>query len=188
MLKIWREVFGISGIGVDRDDTFIKTGRSRLADDSIRLICDDVLLYKDAAKYDLIICTEMSAGLFNSFSEGLTFLEQFLKHDGTLALGRLFSEIPNPPQELIDFDGSIPTLNEIYTEARQYGYLITSMTSGDTASWERYIMRDSKLSFEKLRNGTYDSGSAAWMDKWHRMYYDFRRPYEGWALFGLEKL
>lgn len=188
MLKIWREVFGITGIGVDRDAAFIETGRSRLPDSCINLICGDVLQYTDDEKYDIVVCTELSTGLFGSFSEGAAFLEKFLKPCGTLVFGRLFSEIPNPPQELIDFDGPMPTLHEIHEEIRQCGYLVTSMASGDTASWERYIMRDSKISLEKIRKNSGDTGWAEWTDKWHRMYCNFRRPYEGWALFGIEKL
>jgi len=188
MLKIWREVFGISGVGVDRDANFIEVGRSRLPDDRVDLICGDVLQYSDMEKCDVVVCTELSAGLFDSFGAGIAFLERFLKPCGTTVFGRLFSEIPNPPQELIDFDGSLPTLHEIYTEAKQYGYLITSMTSGGTASWERYITRDSKISLEKLRKNPDDVKWAAWTEKWHRIYCDYRRPYEGWALFGIERL
>jgi len=61
------------------------------------------------------------------------------------------------------------------------------MASGSDASWERYIIRDSKQSILRLRK-TRDADWLAWTDKWHRMYYDYRRQYENWALFGIEKL
>jgi len=38
MLKIWHEAFGISGIGVDREKSFIETGLLRLHDNRISLI------------------------------------------------------------------------------------------------------------------------------------------------------
>jgi len=185
MLKMWGETFGISGVGVDRDANFIKTGRSRLSGDRVRLICGDVLAYTDGEKYDVVVCTELSTGLFDSFAEGVTFMARFLKPRGTLVFGRLFSEIPDPPGELTDFDGALPTLHEICAEARRCGYLITSMASGDTASWERYIMRDSKLSFERLRENPGDADCAAWAEKWQRIYCEYRRPYEGWGLFAM---
>ena len=188
MLKVWREVFGITGTGVDRDLAFIETGRSRLQDSCINLICGDVLQYADDVKYDVVVCTELSTGLFSSFEEGIAFLERFIKPCGTLVFGKLFSEAVNPPHELIDFDGSLPTLNEICVEVRQCGYLLTAMVSGSTASWERYIMRDSKLSLDRLKKNPDDTGCAEWADKWHRMYFDYRRPYEGWALFGIESI
>lgn len=188
MLKIWKEAFGIRGTGVDRDATLIETGRLRLPDDGVRLICGDVLRYESGEPYDVVVCTELSTGLFGGFGEGVSFLERFLKQRGTLVFGRLFSEIPNPPRELTDFDGPLPTLGEIMTEVRQCGYLATSMVSGGTASWERYIMRDSKLSLEKLRQSPGDARNAAWNEKWTFMYCNFRRPYESWGLFGIEKI
>lgn len=188
MLKIWSEIFGVSGIGVDRDASFIETGRLRLPDNRVSLICGDVLQYTDADKYDVVVCTELSTGLFDSFQKGIAFLEQFIKPEGTLVFGRLFSEISEPPQELIDFDGDLPTLHEIYNETRQNRYLITSMVSASNASWERYIMRDNKNSLERLRQNPQDTKWSSWTDKWSRIYFNLRRPYEGWALFGIEKL
>jgi SAM-dependent methyltransferase len=186
MLKIWCEMFGVSGIGVDRDEMFIDKGRSRLPNDRIKLICGDVLQHVDAIKYRVVVCTELSTGLFNSFQEGIIFLERFIEPGGIIVFGKLFSNIPNPPQELIDFDGPLPTLSEIYDEAKQCGYLITSMASGGNAAWERYVMGERKA--ERLTKYTTDPEWAAWTDKWHKIYYDYRRPYEGWALFGMEKL
>jgi SAM-dependent methyltransferase len=186
MLKIWNEVFEVSGKGVDIDSSFIKNGALRLTSDRIDLSCGDVLKYDDCEKYDVVICTELSTGLFNSFGEGIVFLERFLKPNGVIVFGKLFSELDNPPQELIDFDGSLPTLSEIYDEVRQHGYLITSLVSGTDASWERYIIRDSKQLLTKLREAPQDESLLEWTDKWHKIYYDYRRPYENWALFGIE--
>jgi SAM-dependent methyltransferase len=188
MLKIWSDVFSISGVGVDRDALFIETGSKRLINDRINLVCGDVLQYNSTKKYDFVICTELSTGLFNSFREGVAFLEKFIEPDGVMVFGKLFTEIPNPPQELIDFDGTLPTLCEIYDEVKSCGYLITSMASGSDASWERYVMRDSKQSLSRLRQSPKDAEWLAWTDKWHRVYYYYRRPYESWALFGIEKL
>ena len=147
----------------------------------------DVLTYTDKLKYDAVVCTELSEGLFIDFLKGIAFLEQFVKHDGTIVFGKMFSEIKNPPQELIDFDGELPTLHDIYCEVRRYGYLITSMTSASDVSWERYIMRDSKLTLAKLHQNPDDMILSEWTDKWHRTYYNYRRPYENWALFGINK-
>lgn len=188
MLKIWVDIFGISGVGVDRDTSFIETGIKRLPNDRISLVCGDVLQYDSTDKFDAVVCTEFSTGLFSSFREGVAFLERFIKPDGVIILGKLFAEKPNPPQELTDFDGPLPTLYEIYKEARDCGYLVTSMASGSDATWERYIMRDSKQSLSRLRQAPQDTEQLAWMDKWHRMYYEYRRQYENWALFGIEKL
>jgi SAM-dependent methyltransferase len=188
MLKIWRDVFGISGVGIDRDSSFIEAGSKRLPDDAIRLVCGDVLLHSSDVLYDVVVCTELSTGLFNTFHDGISFLEQFLKPSGILVFGKLFSEIQAPPKELVDFDGRLPTLNEIYDEVRQSGYFITSLVSGDRASWERYVTRDSKISLSKMRQNPDDISLASWAEKWQRMYFTYRRHYESWGLFGVEKL
>jgi len=184
LLKIWCQTFGISGVGVDRVKDFIKTGRARLMNERVELICGDALKYKDKEKYDAVVCTELSTGLFDSFAEGIAFLEKYIKPGGTLVFGRLYSKVPNPPRELIDFDGPLPTLTEIYEECKQTGYLITAMASSTGAQWEQYIFRGAKQYLEALRQNPQDE----WTNKWYRIYFDHRRPYEGWALFGLEKL
>jgi len=184
MLKLWSEAYGVSGVGVDRVKDFIKTGKARLMDKQVKLICDDVLKYKDKEKYDVVVCTELSTGLFDSFAEGIAFLERFLMPGGTLVFGRLYSKIPNPAQELVDFDGPLPTLTEIYEECRQTGYLITSMASSTDAQWEQYIFQGAKGSLEALRKDPQD----AWTNKWYRLYFDHRRPCEGWALFAIERI
>ena len=188
MLKIWNEAFDISGVGIDRDASFIKTGSARLINDCIKLITGDVLAYDNEEKYDVVVCTELSTGLFNNFSEGIAFLERFVKPGGTLIFGRLFSKIPNPPQELIDFDGELPTLREIYDEVKQCGYLIMTMASDNTDAWEQYIFNGTKQAIKKLRQNPKDVEWAAWNDKWFHIYFDYRRPYEGWALFAIEKI
>jgi len=171
-------------VGVDRVKDFIKTGKARLTKTQVELICGDVLKYKPKEKFDVVVCTELSTGLFNDFAQGLAYLEKFLQPDGTLVFGRLYSKIPEPPRELVDFDGPLPTLREIYEEARRSGWLITAMASGTDAAWEQYILRGAKQSLEKLRKDPED----AWTNKWYRIYFDVRRPYEGWALFGVEKI
>jgi len=188
MLKVWSEVFNISGKGVDINSSFIENGLLRLTSDRINLICGDVLKYDDCEKYDVVVCTELSTGLFNNFSEGVIFLKRFLKSNSMIMFGKLFSEIESPPQDLVDFDGSLPTLSEIYDETRQHGYLITSMASGSDASWERYIMRESKQLLARLRKAPQDESLLEWTNKWHKIYYNFRRPCENWALFGIEEL
>ena len=183
-LKVWCEAFGVQGVGVDRAKDLIETGKARMMDKRVELICDDVLKYKDKVKYDAVVCTELSTGLFDSFAKGIAFLERFLKPGGILVFGRLYTKIPDPARELVDFDGPLPTLTEIYEECRQTGYLITSMASSTDAQWEQYIFRGAKGSLEALGKDPTD----AWTNKWYKIYFEHRRPYEGWALFGLKKI
>lgn len=193
MLKLWSEAFNITGIGIDRESSFIETGLSRLSSGRVKLIADDIFGQNSGQKYDVVVCTELSGGspghrLFESFADGIVFIEQFVKSNGKLVFGRLFSKLPNTPQELIDFDGNLPTLNQIYIELKQLGYYITAMVSDTPAQWERYIMWSAKRDLERLRQNPNDEKTAAWLDKWYRIYFEYRHQYEGWALFAIEKL
>jgi SAM-dependent methyltransferase len=186
-LKIWSEAFRIRGVGVDRETDFIDSGKSRLQRDRVKLIAGDVLAYDTPERFDVVMCTELSAGLFDSFRSGLAFLERFLKPGGKIVFGRLFSKLPNPPQELIDFDGALPTLGDINREIRDCAYYLTAMVSDTTAQWERYIMWSARRDLGHLRKSPGDEALAAWLDKWYRLYFEYRRQYEGWGLFGIEK-
>ena len=184
MLKIWNEAFGIAGVGVDREIEFIETGRKRIANNRVNLIAGDVFAYSAAKKYDVAVCTEP----LGSIADVLALLGKHGKPGGKLVFGRLFSKTPNPPKELIDFDGELLTLNEIYEDVRQCGYYITAMASDTAAEWERYIMWSAKRDLARLRQEPENKKLAAWLDKWYHMYFAFRRLYEGWGLFAVERL
>ena len=115
-------------------------------------------------------------------------MEQFVKPGGKLVFGKLFSKLSDPPQELIDFDGTLPTLREIYEEVRKCGYYITAMASDSVAQWERYIMWGAKRDLERLQKNPNERKTADWLDKWYSIYFEYRRQYEGWGLFAIEKI
>jgi ubiquinone/menaquinone biosynthesis C-methylase UbiE len=187
MLKIWSETFGIHGTGIDRDSEFIDVGKLRLVEAGIKevtLIEGDILEYTITEEYDVVSCTEK----FGSISETLAMLEKYVKLGGKIVFGHLFSKIPNPPKELIDFDGSLPTLDELYGVFRELGYYVTSMTSDTVGQWDQYITWSARRDIERLRKNKDDTALAEWIEKWFHMYFNFRRPYEGQAMFGLERL
>ena len=41
---------------------------------------------------------------------------------------------------------------------------------------------------EHLRKFPHDKKVKEWLDKWYDVYFKYRRRYEGWALFGIEKI
>jgi SAM-dependent methyltransferase len=187
LLKIWHTAFGISGVGVDRCAEFIQKGGARLADaggERIELVCADVLTYSDATQYDVVICSET----FGTIQETLALGEKFLKPQGVLAYQKLYAKVPNPPQELVDFDEEVLPLNELNAIFNGLGYYVTHMASDTTSDWERYITWSARRDIARLRADPNDAQLKDWIDKWYRMYFEYRRPYEGQALFGLEKL
>jgi len=194
MLKLWSEAFGLRGIGIDRDAEFIQKGTARLTNDRVDLRVGDLLAFDDNAAYDVVICTELSFSSdgndtpFPDLAAGIGFLQRFCKPGGKVVFGRLFSKIPAPPAELVAFDGELPTLGELHRQITGCGYYITAMATDTPAEWERYITWSAKRDLARLRKDPNDRVLAEWMDTWYRIYFDYRRPYEGWGLFGVERL
>ena len=187
MLKIWNEAFDINGTGVDKSSEFINVGKSRLEKAGIKkitLIKDDVQKYTDAENYDVVSCTEE----LGSIGETLTILEKYAKPGGKIIFCHLYTKIPNPPKELTDFDGPLPTLDELYRIFRELGYFVTSITSDTLSEWDRYITWSARRDIQRLRKNKNDTEITEWIDKWYHMYFNYRRAYEGQALFGLERL
>ena len=198
ILKVWSEAFGISGVVVEGHPDFAAKGRERLkeagVDDKIKIVCDDKLKYVDTEKYDLVICTLDQAPLNKSFEfikNTFSLGEKFLKTGGMLAYIGTYSKIPNPPQELMDFEGELLLLSELNNIFRELGYYLICMAGDTDAMWEHYAVNfhgGAKGDADKMRKNPDDEEHKNWIDKWYRMYFDYRRPYQGQALFGLEKL
>ncbi|MDF2542462.1 MAG: methyltransferase protein [Herbinix sp.] len=187
LLKVWNETYGISGVGVDLNNHFLSIGNERLQQegiDKVLLICDDVTKYKDDEKYDVVICSETIETIQNTLELG----EKFLKKGGILAYQKLYSKVQNPPQELVDFDGEVLPLLELNRIFNSLGFYMTCMASDTNSMWEHYVVNWSgKRDINMLRQNPNDEKLKQWIEKWYRMYFDYRRQYEGQALFGLER-
>ena len=187
VLKVWSEAFGIEGVGIDLVEEFVSIGRERLKKsniDKVTLIKGDVTAYQDTCKYDVVICSETIESIANTLSMG----EKFLKPGGVLCYQKLYSKVMNPPQELIDFDEEVLPLFELNRVFNQLGYGMTAMASDTTGMWEHYVVNWSgKRDLLRLKQEPDNEQLKTWVAKWYNMYFDYRRPYEGQALFGLQR-
>ena len=138
----------------------------------------------DDEKYDMVIMSET----IGSIADTLRLGEKFLEEDGILAYQKLYSKVKNPPKELIEFDGEVlplSTLNHIFNEN---GYFLIAMASDNDSAWERYVLNWSgRRDIERLKRDPSDTALREWIDKWYEMYFDYRREFEGQALFGLQR-
>lgn len=188
MLKIWHEAFGIQGIGVDICGEFIRKGRERLVEQGITdvtLVESDIFQWSSNEKYDYAC---LSGEEFGGLQNTILLLEKFVKAGGKLIIGTRFSKVENPPQELIDFEGELLSLNQINNIFQLNGYFITAMVSDTHNEWERYIMWSARRHLEELRKDTKNLSQLEWCRKWYDMYFRLRRPLEGYATFVIEKL
>lgn len=188
VLKIWHEAFGIKGVGVDRDENFLYIGRKRLHESNIKdikLLCADVLSYADAQRYDLVLCSET----LGSIADTLALGEKFLKQDGILAYQKLYAKVDEPPQALMDFDLEVLPLARLNQIFNNLGYAVVAMASDENGQWERYVLHWSgKRDWQRACIAANPSECLAWIQQWNDMYFQYRRPYEGQALFGLQQI
>lgn len=188
LLKVWSETFGISGVGVDRNQEFLTIGEERLKKSGagrVELVRGDVTVYQDERKYDVVVCSET----LGSIPETLSLGERFLKPGGLLAYQKLYAKTENPPQELIDFDGEVLSLSELNDIFNGLGYYITSMASDSAGMWEKYVFNWSgRRDLLQLAENREDKALENRVRKWHNMYFKYRRQYEGQALFGLKRV
>jgi len=188
LLKVWSEAFGISGVGVDINENFLSVGRSRLLKYGIKnveLICSDVLSYQDSGQYDVVICSETIESIQNTLALG----EKFLKSGGVLAYQKVYSKVDNPPKELVDFDLEVLPLSELNKIFNSMGHQLVSMASDTPGMWEHYVINWSgKRDLLRFAQNREDSELEKWIEKWYSMYFNFRRSYEGHAMFGLQRI
>ena len=188
MLKIWYEAFGIRGTGVDICGEFIGTGRKRMAESgvsAITLIESEIFKWQTNEKFDYVC---LSGEDFGGLQSTIELLEKFAKPNGKLIIGTRYSKVPDPPKELIDFEGETLPLTEIDHIIRSNGYYITAMASDTQAEWERYIMWSAKRHLADLRESPEDQSLREWCDTWYDMYFNYRKPYEGYMTFVIEKI
>ena len=181
LLKIWREAFGIYGVGVDRELSFLDIGAKRLEKQGIggvQLIHEDVTKYRDETQYDVVICSETIDSIENTFTLG----KRFLKPGGTLCYQKLYAKVSNPPRELTDFDGEVLPLSVLNRRFNELGWYMTAMASDTPGMWEHYVVNwCGKRNWE-------EGADHEWNKTWYDMYFDYRRKYEGQATFGLREI
>lgn len=187
MLKIWNEAFGIKGTGVDIYPEFIDEGEKRLKAaeiNDISLVCADILTWETEKKYDFAC---LSGEEFGGIEGTIHLLENYVKPEGKLIIGTRFSRVDNPPAELVEFEGETLSLKDIYTIYFENGYFVTSMATDTHHEWERYIMWSARRNLASYKSYPEDPGRFDWCKKWYETYFGFRREYEGYGTFVIEK-
>lgn len=191
MLKLWAESFNIKGTGVDLCSEYINIGKHRLIDKhlhkNITLTAENVQSYVSDEKFD-VACLCGVGDLFGGITGHISMLEKFIKPTGKLVIAECFLNSSPVPLELIDFEGELYTLAEIYKMFSAKGWYISYISTGTNADWERYISQDAQHTLERIRKNPDNKKERDWLGKWYNMYFKYRRKYEGWGFFVLERI
>ena len=193
MLRIWSDAYGISGVGIELFNDFVRKGNERIKETSleeqIKVINTDAKNYKDDTQYD-VVCLS-GEDLCGSLKDNIIFMERFLKPGGKLLIGTPYFTEKDVPNELIEFEGHLNTLTEIYDIIRAQGYNLVYFSTGNHHEWERYISWSARRDLEsmkQLNDPTEISKKQEWIDYWFKMYFEYRRIYESWGMFVIEKV
>ncbi|XMB86766.1 methyltransferase domain-containing protein [Mycoplasmatota bacterium WC44] len=192
MLSIWNEAFSITGVGIDIFDQHIIKGnetlskRNQLSD--IVLLEEDAKAYNTDVKYDVV--SMVGEDLFRDIKKNIIHMEKYLSNNGSLIYGTPYKKQDNIPQELIDFEGNLLTLTELYNLFRDSGYVVTDFACCQTEEWDRYVAWSSRRDMDILydKNSDINKSKLDWVDTWYKMHFEYRRPYEGFVMFVLRKV
>lgn len=191
MLKVWAEYFNIKGTGIDLCTDYIKIGTHRLEDSgldkNIILKTADVNDYHNEELFD-VACICGVGDLFEGIDGHISMLEKHIKPNGKIIVAECYSLKADVPKELTDFEGQLYTLEGLYALFKNKGYYISYMSTGTNAEWERYITWDARNTLVKIRANQNDKKQLDWLDKWYQMYFKYRRDFEGWGFFVLERI
>lgn len=192
MLRLWAGAFGIRGLGIDLYEDYVIKGMKRLKadglDKKVNLMQADARSFSSLQTYD-VVCLS-GENLMGSLAENINFCQKFLKPKGVVIIGTPYYKSVDVPSELIDFEGPLLTLSQIYSVIKDKAYNLLHFCTDSPAEWERYISwsgrRDIK-SLQTLEDKDQLKDKQAWIDHWYEMYFDYRRTYEAWLMLAITK-
>lgn len=192
MLSIWNQAFDSQGLGIDLFSEHISLGKEVInkkgQQNYVKLIEGDAKQFKPPGKYDVV--SMVGEDLFRSIPLNLNHMEKFRCNNGVLIYGTPYAIKPDIPKELIEFEGPLLTLNELYNLFKEEGYIVSDFATCEHSEWERYVgwsaRRDMKALYNE--NGTINKDKLEWIDLWYKMYFNYRKDFEGFVIFTLRKI
>jgi len=188
-LLCWAETFGISGLGIDRDEQHIARAKEILATtayaDRVEYVCADAMRYPfQPGFYHLAACASAS-NMFgppeSMFRNAIRHLRQTILLDGYLLIVEPYYNATSVPQELVGYEGKLPTEVELTRVVRDEGFEIVCFLHSDVTDWDRYISSNLAHAVRWLRE---NHGHADWrkrLESHHRfqdMYVQHRKRYQ----------
>jgi SAM-dependent methyltransferase len=193
MLRLWGQAFASKGLGIELFESYVLDANKRMLDtgvnECVSIIQSDAKTYHDINKYDVVCLSGQD--LFGSLNKNIEFMASYMKEGGKLLIGTPYYTEANVPQALIDFEGKLNTLDEIYKTFRNCGYNLTYFSTGNRESWESYISWSARRDIDALKlleDEDEIQAKQEWIDLWYDMYFKYRSKYEAWGMFIIEKV
>ena len=166
-LILWGRYFEISGLGIELSERFCEIAAKRLheagLDDRIEVVCADAATYPPPnPPYDVACCIGASM-IWGGFRPTLRALKRAIVPGGQIVVGEPYYTQKPVPDELVAFEGEYHTEVELLEIANEEGLDLkqTFRASSDDKDWY----------------------TAFWSQHGQRMYTEYMRRYEGWAVY-----
>ena len=116
-LNLWGEYFGITGIGIELNNSFCDIARQKLAksglSDKIRIVCADASTYNfEPHAHDVATCVNASF-IWGGFRGTLRKLKSAINDAGSMVIGEPYYFCKDVPAELRESEGDFHTEGEI---------------------------------------------------------------------------
>ncbi len=192
------ELYGVQGVGIDRNPRFIAEARQRAAaivpDGMLELIESDIAdFHPPAASFDLALCIG-STQVFGGLKDTIRELGRFVVSGGMAVVGEGYWRKPTPDREYLDFLGSRATdLQDHEGNQRmcaERGWeLLRSFTSSH-AEWDAYEELYLEGVERHARERPGDPEVPAMLERiraWHHAYQFLGRENLGFGLYLLRR-
>jgi SAM-dependent methyltransferase len=165
-LILWGKYFGISGVGIDVSREFCNIAEEGLKaaglGERIDIICADASSYPvPSGAYDVACCIGASF-IWGGFRSTLRALGRVIVPTGQVVVGEPYYTQEVVPEELVEFEGDSHTEVELLRLVNEEGFDLKQIfrASSDDKDWY----------------------TAFWSQRGQRMYLQYMREYEGFAM------
>ena len=192
MLCGWARAFGVGGVGIDVERSFIADAMA-LAQrwgvaERVAFLCRDMkICASDGPTGDVVACLAASQG-WGGFEPALLRLVQALRPGGAIVMAEAFYLTQDVPAELRAYEGDCPTEGELFETARRHGLEVGYYVRAGRAEWERYIFSSRRAELDTIRAmpaGAEKEQMRARLHRWQDVYLNYRQHMQAMAIMTL---
>lgn len=199
ILTQWAETYGVIGVGVDVNSTFVEMAKRRAFDldmgNKVNFVTDDPTTYPEAHhQFDVVMSVGFGA-LQGNLKTRLNIMRQALKSENSLILiGEPFwKEQPTEAvcEALGITESDYSTLGGLLEQLESAGFDLHEMILADVNSVDRYESQQWMNVRQFLEEQPFDKDADAlreWVATNRRMYLTYGRRYLGWGVFVLSEV
>ena len=115
------------------------------------------------------------------FGHAIRHMRKVIQDDGYLLIVEPYYNHPTVPQELVNYEGPLPTEIELLQTIQREGFELAYMVHSDRADWDRYISSNLFYNAKWLHTNRDHPNwphKRAFHRRWQEMYVRYRSRYQ----------